>query len=58
MARYDEDLHENVFFQTLVGKFGGLFNEAAENRWLVRPHLKRTNTFALQEIFYFIHIID
>lgn len=36
MARYDEDLHENIFFQTLVGKHGGLFNEAAENRWMVR----------------------
>ena len=35
MARYDEDLHENPFFQTLTGKYGSLFNEAAEQRWLV-----------------------
>lgn len=35
MARYDEDLHENLFFQTLVGKYGSLFKEAAEQRWLV-----------------------
>ena len=35
MARYDEDLHENLFFQMLVGKYSSLFNEAADNRWLV-----------------------
>ena len=42
MARYDEDLHENIFFQTLVGKYGSLFSEAAENRWMVKPQLKHT----------------
>lgn len=36
MARYDEDLHENVFFHTLVTKFNELFREAAENKWMVR----------------------
>ena len=35
MARYDEDLHENVFFHTLVTKFSELFREAAENKWMV-----------------------
>lgn len=35
MARYDEDLHENLFFQTLIGKYSSLFKEAAEQRWLV-----------------------
>lgn len=35
MARYDEDLHENAFFQTLVGKYKSLFNDAAEQRLLV-----------------------
>lgn len=35
MARYDEDIHENAFFQTLIGKYGNLFNEAAEQRCLV-----------------------
>jgi hypothetical protein len=35
MARYDEDLHENAFFQMLVGKYKNIFNEAAEQRWLV-----------------------
>ena len=35
MARYDEDLHENVFFHTLVTKFSELFREAAENQWMV-----------------------
>lgn len=36
MARYDEDLHENLFFQTLVGKYGAIFKEAADKRWMVR----------------------
>ncbi len=35
MARYDEDLHENVFFQTLASKHPSTFSEAAENRWMV-----------------------
>ncbi len=35
MARYDEDLHENVFFQTLVGKYSNLFQEAADQRYMV-----------------------
>lgn len=39
MARYDEDLHENVFFHTLVTKFSELFREAAENKWMVSRSL-------------------
>ena len=35
MARYDEDLHENPFFQTLVGKYAVLFKAAAEQKRLV-----------------------
>ena len=35
MARYDEDLHENLFFNTLVSKYGILFSEAAEKKRMV-----------------------
>lgn len=35
MARYDEDLHENLFFNTLVSKYNILFTEAAERKWMV-----------------------
>lgn len=35
MARYDEDLHENPFFNTLVSKYNPLFSEAAEKKWMV-----------------------
>ena len=35
MARYDEDLHENPFFNTLVTKYSILFSEAAEKKWMV-----------------------
>lgn len=35
MARYDEDLHENLFFNTLVSKYSSLFSEAADNKWMV-----------------------
>lgn len=35
MARYDEDLHENQFFNTLVSKYNVLFSEAAEKKWMV-----------------------
>ncbi len=35
MARYDEDLHENLFFQTLIGKYSSLFQQAADQRYLV-----------------------
>ena len=37
MARYDEDLHENLFFNTLVSKYSDLFSEAAEKKWMVSP---------------------
>ena len=43
MARYDEDLHENVFFHTLVTKFSELFREAAENKWMVRCILDKAH---------------
>ena len=36
MAKYDEDLHENQFFLTLVNKNTELFNQVAENCWMVR----------------------
>ena len=39
MARYDEDLHENLFFNTLVSKYGILFSEAAENKYVVSEFL-------------------
>ena len=35
MARYDEDLHENPFFNTLVTKYNIMFSEAAEKKWMV-----------------------
>ena len=35
MARYDEDLHENLFFNTLVSKYGIIFSEAAEKKRMV-----------------------
>ena len=35
MARYDEDLHENLFFNTLVSKYNILFSEAAEKKCMV-----------------------
>ncbi|KAL5467287.1 hypothetical protein EMCRGX_G031494 [Ephydatia muelleri] len=35
MARYDEDLHENEFFRTLVSRHTAIFNEAAEKKLLV-----------------------
>ena len=35
MARYDEDLHENLFFNTLVSKYNILFSEATEKKWMV-----------------------
>ena len=38
MARYDEDLHENEFFRTLVSKHTTIFNEAAEKKLLVSAH--------------------
>ncbi len=44
MARYDEDLHENLFFQSLVNRFGALFNEAAEKRWTVRAGIPHTHS--------------
>ena len=37
MARYDEDLHENLFFNTLVSKYNILFSEATEKKWMVSP---------------------
>ena len=43
MARYDEDLHENAFFHTLVTKFSELFREAAENKWMVSVILINTH---------------
>jgi hypothetical protein len=35
MARYDEDLHENPFFNTLVTKYNIMFSEAAEKKWMI-----------------------
>lgn len=35
MDHYDEDLFENVFFQTLQKKFAPLFDEATSKRWMV-----------------------
>jgi hypothetical protein len=35
MARYDEDLHENLFFNTLVSKYNILFSEATEKKWMI-----------------------
>ena len=35
MARYDEDLHENPFFNTLVTKYNIMFSEAAEKKLMV-----------------------
>ena len=35
MARYDEDLHENPFFNTLVSKYNIIFSEAAEKKCMV-----------------------
>lgn len=39
MARYDEDLHENEFFRTLVSRHTAMFNEAAEQKLLVSVRL-------------------
>ncbi len=44
MARYDEDLHENLFFQTLIRKHKSLFTEAGEKKWLVSTQIKHIKT--------------
>ena len=41
MARYDEDLHENQFFNTLVTKYNIIFSEAAEKKWMVSGFVLR-----------------
>ena len=46
MARYDEDLHENLFFMTLIRKNKLLFTEAGEKRWLVSIQIKHIKTIS------------
>jgi hypothetical protein len=35
MSRYDEDIYENPFFQTLITKHSTLYEEAAHQRWMI-----------------------
>lgn len=37
MAKYDEDLHENPFFQALEDRYNELYREAAEKCWMASP---------------------
>lgn len=40
---YDEDLHENPFFKTLVEKHRQLFARAEECRWTVSQRGRKTS---------------
>ncbi|XP_064398066.1 ankyrin repeat domain-containing protein 27-like isoform X2 [Halichondria panicea] len=58
MARYDEDLHENLFFQSLVNRFGALFNEAAEKRWTIFvPRADTVSRLKLTKVDFENHVV-